>query len=548
MTNATPFIFKTMPYAHQLDAYNRSKDMDYFALLADMGVGKTKIVIDIITHKHLNRELDRVLVIAPNAVHSQWVDEQFPIHCSCKWGGFVYTSSKRTKNLKTMDRIFMNIRGDRTLIVHTMNLEAFAKETGVDHAVRFFNTSATKRPPMIIIDEASRIKNPEAKTTRNIKKLAKLYPDAFKWVLTGTPAAKSPLDMWSIYDFLKPQYMGCSYLAFKHTHVVTIRKKIKVKNRIVSMESTISPEVFQKVKVAIAANINARGYVEDYTRENIQKMYGLSYQVFHYILKSNKFKKFRNLDVLQKKIAPVTYSVSKKECLDLPEKIYQQVEFELNPTQKKLIRQLAEYSVTMYEDKELTVDVKALLGLRVLQICGGFFSHHTDIEGHFESTAIKGGNKKLEYIQQDVPELGDQQFIVWAVYVPELNLINQTLSKTHDVGLLSGAVSKQERIDIISAFKRGELQGLISQPSVGGYGLNLQGAGVQYWYSRNYRTEARLQAEDRSHRIGITKSPIYKDLIYNVKWEHTVLESLKEGQALNETFTDRSINDMFAFV
>ena len=86
---------------------------------------------------------------------------------------------------------------------------------------------------------------------------------------------------------------------------------------------------------------------------------------------------------------------------------------------------------------------------------------------------------------------------------------------------------------------------MISNPTVGGYGLNLQNASVQYWYSRNYRTEARLQAEDRSHRIGIVKSPVYKDLMYNSVFEHKVLASLMEGKDINSYFMSDEINNIF---
>jgi len=181
----------------------------------------------------------------------------------------------------------------------------------------------------------------------------------------------------------------------------------------------------------------------------------------------------------------------------------------------------------------------------VLQICGGFFSHHTDIEGKFEAEPIKGKNAKLEFIKEDLQEIGEQQFMVWAVFSPELQLLYNTLNKDYAVGILDGSVDKKDRQDVVKAFKAGELQGLISHPEVGGYGLNLQGAGVQYWYSRNYRTEARLQAEDRSHRIGTTVSPIYKDLVYNVNFEQRVLQSLKEGLDLNMQFLSKDINELF---
>ena len=534
--------FKTVPFPHQLEAFNRFKDHHYFALLADMGTGKSKIAIDICAYKNLLDQTDRVLIIAPNSVHPQWLDEQFPVHCPIPWRGFSYSSNKTLTFLRSMDRFFRETKESTRLSVFTLNFEAFVRPTGLELARRFINTS--RKNPVIIVDEASRIKNPSAKTVKNIKKLRDFYPQSVRIIITGTPAAKSPVDMWSIYDFLKRYYMGCSYLAFQHEHAIMVKQLLKIKDRTITVDKLLDPDTFKKVQLLIKNNDMGNG-IEYETVQLILRRFGMSEKDFWFMASSTEFTRFKNIKKLQEKIAPITFSVSKKECLDLPDKIYKQVDLKLNVEQKNLIQNLAKYSVAMYNGQELTIEVKALLGMRVLQICGGFFSHHTDIEGKFEAEPIKGKNAKLEFIKEDLQEIGEQQFMVWAVFSPELQLLYNTLNKDYAVGILDGSVDKKDRQDVVKAFKAGELQGLISHPEVGGYGLNLQGAGVQYWYSRNYRTEARLQAEDRSHRIGTTVSPIYKDLVYNVNFEQRVLQSLKEGLDLNMQFLSKDINELF---
>jgi SNF2 family DNA or RNA helicase len=536
------FEFKTLPFPHQQEAFDRFKNHPHLALLADMGTGKTKIAIDISAYKHLLGLHDRILVIAPNAVHPQWIDEQLPLHCPVPWRGFSYSSNKSIKFLRLMDRFLFDCKNQPILSVFTMNFEAFARPTGLEIANQFLRSS--QRSPVIVVDEASRIKNPSAKTVKNIKKLRELYPDSFRVIITGTPAAKSPVDMWSIFDFLKKQYMGCTYIAFQHEHAITVQNKIKVKNRLITVEQVIDPTTFNKIHKFIYNN-TVNGKINPYVVADIKRKFGLSDGDFWFIAGSDGFQRFKNIGQLQEKIAPVTFSVSKKDCLKLPDKIYKYVHLELNPKQKQLIEELTKHSVAVYQGHELTLEVKALLGLRVLQICGGFFSSHTDIEGQFKVEPIEGKNAKLEYIKEDLREIGEQQFMVWAVFSPEIQLLNETLSKEHSIGVLDGSVEKDERADVVNDFKKGRLQGLISHPEVGGYGLNLQGAGIQYWYSRNYRTEARLQAEDRSHRIGTVKSPIYKDLLYNLNFEHQVLKSLKEGSDLNAHFLSKDINELF---
>ena len=65
---------------------------------------------------------------------------------------------------------------------------------------------------VVVLDEAQHIKN---RSTRNAKS-AKLLRCVQKLVLTGTPVENSVSDVWSIFDFLRPDYLG-DYPTFKET-------------------------------------------------------------------------------------------------------------------------------------------------------------------------------------------------------------------------------------------------------------------------------------------------------------------------------------------
>lgn len=237
--------------------------------------------------------------------------------------------------------------------------------------------------------------------------------------------------------------------------------------------------------------------------------------------------------------------IDKSDCLSLPPKIYKKEYFQLNKHQKQLIKQLEKYALAYYQGEELTLEVKALLGLRVLQICGGFFAHHTDIEGEYDVLPVEGKNAKLEYIKRDLEEVGNQQVIIWAVYTAEINLIYDTLRADHSVGKLNGEVTGQARLDTVNMFKSGKIQHLIAHPTVGGFGYNFQNSTVQYWYSRDYRTDKRIQAEDRIYRIGTTQSPVYKDLLYDIPWEDRVYNLVNDEKQLNSMFISHNAEELF---
>ncbi len=527
------YKYKTKPFPHQEEAFDIFKDDNVIAVNGDMGIGKSKIAIDIVSYRYQQGTIDNVLIIAPNGVHDQWVTEQFEEHCPVEYLAHVKQSKTTVGYLRTVDMFMFQCKADRRMRVLAVNIESLHTAKGMEYMTRFIKTSS--KGCAIIVDEASTIKNPDIKTTKNVKATRKLCPDALRITLTGTPAAKGPVNLWSIYDFLSPNYMGCSYIAFRMTHTVVYTTKRWVKGRLVTLKEDIKKDFFDKVK-GVINNYKATDSLDEYAVEDIKNKFGLSHQNFWHIHNSKYFMRYKNLDRLHDKIAPVTFSRKKSDCLELPPKIYKVVKFGLNPHQKELIKSLQKYAIAMYNDEELTLETQASLGLRVLQICGGFFAHHTDIEGEYGVSPIKGKNAKLDYIKQDLMEVGEEQSIIWAVYTEELKLLYNAPRIDYSVELLDGSVTGDDRAKIVKAFKAGEVQHLIAHPEVGGFGYNFQNASMQYWYTRNYRTEKRIQAEDRNYRIGTTKSPIYKDLLYNIPFEQIVYDVLKDEALINEQF------------
>ncbi len=530
------------PFPHQTTANSKLNPLDYAALLADMGTGKSRIAIDWFTHKHLTEGTDVVIIIAPSVVARQWHEEQLPTHCGVHYKSHAYQAKKTKKYLKSLDNFIMSAKYKEGLHIFCLHFETFASRRGEELVKQVL--SATDKPPVIIIDESSRIKNPDALSVKSITSLRKKYPDSFRMIMSGTPASKSPVDLWSQFDFLTYNYFKSGYVAFKAMHTVRTYKKLTIKGRLVSVETPLDRFTYDKIKSIVSRNTKD-GRIHPDVPQMVQSKFNITEQDFWFVVNSPKFQRFKHLDKLQEKIAPVTYAVKREDCIDLPPKVYQRIACKLNATQKKLIKELVKYSATVYDDKMLTIEVKALIGLRVLQICGGNFSHLTDLEGKFESKPIKGANSKIQYLLNDIPEIGSQQIIVCAVYTTEIEEIYKKVSKIAEVGVLYGDTTETMRTQYVKEFKEGLLQGLIMNPFVGGYGLNLQNASVQYWYSRNYRTEVRLQSEDRLHRIGTTRSPVYKDLLSDIKFEQDVLDVLKEGKDINDVFVNKAINKVF---
>jgi SNF2 family DNA or RNA helicase len=94
----------------------------------------------------------------------------------------------------------------------------------------------------IVIDEAQNIKNPKAAQTKAILKL----PAASRLALTGTPVENRLLDLWSIFNFLNPGYLG-KESQFRSTFEVPIQRDHDVR-RSATLKKLVEPFILRRVK------------------------------------------------------------------------------------------------------------------------------------------------------------------------------------------------------------------------------------------------------------------------------------------------------------
>ena len=118
--------FKTKPFEHQVTAFEKFKDKAFFGLFMDMGTGKTKVAIDLAAHKFETKQIECMLVIAPNNVHAQWA-EQLEIHCAIPYRVIVWTAEINRRNVKKrqLEKFFVEPVPCDTMKVLLVNVEAF---------------------------------------------------------------------------------------------------------------------------------------------------------------------------------------------------------------------------------------------------------------------------------------------------------------------------------------------------------------------------------------------------------------------------------------
>lgn len=536
------FEYKTKPFEHQVRAFNFARQKEAFALFMEMGTGKTKTTIDLACDMYRAGEINAVLIIAPNGVHTQWIREQLPIHCSVPYFGVAFksTASKALKN--DIHKICTEpFDGLKFLAV---NVEAFSYQTYMSIFFHF----VTEHNTFVVIDEATAIKNPDAKRTQNIirglsackwrgKSLIACEPLSVKRaILTGTPITNSPFDIWAMAEFLQPNFFNRTYFAFKAHY--GIQRQIDVHQG----------QLIRKVSVPLKLEEIKSIYEMD-TLAACQK-FGMRESDVEYIKQYKPEHSYKHLDELKERIKEFAFFVTKDECLDLEPKIYKRRVVEMSDEQKASYLGLENEFITEYAGKELSVLNKVALYTRLSQIAGGFFPFAEEDEetGEFNKDIIPfAKNPKLDALLEDI-DLIDYPAVVVTRFTAEAKIIYNTLCKRGDlqVGCYIGELKEPK--DPIQAFKDGYLHVLVANERMISKGHNLQNAHNVLFYSNSYSLEERLQTEDRIHRSGQTEKCLYIDYIADGTVDMKVYASLRSNKKLLDYIRGVSVDTFLSEV
>ena len=475
------YKFKTEPYAHQIKALEKSWAQETYGLFMEMGTGKSKVLVDNIAMLYDRGAIKGALIVAPKGVYKNWHDIEFPVHLPdhVEHTKVLWEPNITKKKQWELDTLFDD-KGDLKILI--MNVEAFSTQKGLDFAHSFLNIFLGRA--LIGIDESTTIKNPTAKRTKNILKLADLAK--YRRILTGSPVTKSPLDLFSQCKFLDPFHLGYdSYYAYRSRYAHMLDRN------------------FGGRRVQIVGS-------------------------------------YRRLDELAAKLEKFSYRVLKEDCLDLPAKVFTKRLVELTDEQKKVYAQMKQMALAMLDGKIMsTVNVMTQL-MRLHQVTCGHFKADDKTITHLK-------NNRLDSLMQLLEET-DGKVIIWANYVEDIKIIVESLKKAYgDDSTVEyhGAVDSTLRQDNIAQFqqKNSPTRYFVGNPQTGGYGITLTAANTVVYYSNSYDLEKRLQSEDRAHRIGQTGSVTYVDLIAEGTIDEKIVKSLRSKINIANEIMGEDIKD-----
>jgi SNF2 family DNA or RNA helicase len=460
------YKYKLKPFDHQIDALEYGWDRPEFGLFMEMGTGKSKVLIDNMGMLYLDGQIDFALVIAPKGVYRNWVAKEIPEHMSDDIPHRVirWVSGPNKKQQEEMRSVKDKFDG---LTIFVMNVEAYSSLKGQKAGA--WMAGALGARGMIAIDESTTIKNHKAKRTKALMKIAAGFK--YRRLLTGSPVTKSPMDIYSQCEFLRPGLLGFeSYYAFQGRYAVVQRR-------------TMGAAAFQQIVG------------------------------------------FRNLDELTQRIDMFSFRVLKKDCLDLPDKIYTARYVGMTPQQFEMYEQIRRHAMVLLDSGEMSTAPAVITQmLRLQQIMSGHLKTDDGDMLYFPS-------KRMEALEEIINEHNGKA-IIWSRFRYDIIQITEMLNKKFGQGCAVsyfGDTSDDDRAAAVLNFQNPDhpLKFFVGNPATAGYGLTLTEANLVVYYANDFNLETRIQSEDRAHRIGQKNNVTYIDLICEGSIDERIVKALR---------------------
>lgn len=527
------------PYEHQIES------VGYPALFCDCGTGKSKMVCMRAEDLYIKENIYSLLVICPNSLKDQWtkevLDEHLPFeYVSIAWDGF--NSQKKQKEFND----FMKV--DNKYKVFVINYEAFSVKNA--KVLKYVHQFIEENQVLTVCDESTKIKTPTANRTKLMLSTFELLK--YKMILTGTPITNSPFDLYSQFVFLKRGFWKMKFHAFKLHYGIMMKKINPQTGRPFSIP--IDYDTWKRVKSWLGKLKEKHGDLKYNHFMIISASLNIDTHDIGVINNQKEYTPYKNMEELKERIEPYVFRALKEDCLDLPEKVYQKLEVDLNAEQKKHLKELKKNFFTVLGDKKITVKDALPILTYSRMITGGIFPYKYDVNKIIDGEKIvetltnyevMENTPKIKALIEDIEcQDPNRSIIVWCTFRGEFKLISKAFEKmNYDFKCHFGDTPEEERSEMIKDFKAGNLRILVINET-GEEGLNLQVSSLQYFYSNDFKASSRIQKEDRSHRSGQKDTVVYKDVICKKSIDEKIMLALKRKKDLIDYFKENDIKEI----
>eukprot|EP00127_Corallochytrium_limacisporum_P006167 Clim_evm6s220 gene=Clim_evmTU6s220 len=480
-------------------------------LCDDMGLGKTLQTICIMAAIHKeNADAGRKalsIVVCPPTLTAHWQNEIEKFCPYLKAYQYVGPSSIRATRLR--EPIY-----DHDVIISTYDIV----RNDIEWLQKFEFTYA-------VLDEGHIIRNSKSKTSIAVKQIRALN----RLILSGTPVQNNVLDLWSLFDYLMPNFLGSrQQFESQYGRIIVQARDAKA--------SEVEQEAGQQA-----------------------------------------------MDALHRQIAPFVLRRMKEDVLnDLPPKIIQDVHCDMSEVQRLLYTAYAKKQQQRMMSEEAPPKGEAFNALRhmlritqhpllVLEKQWATYQDLLKAQGinHADLYQLQCAPKLLSLKQllldcgigtddSATANNGDEDFasggtgtvisnhrgLIFFHHKEMIDIVEKYLLKAHMPSVsylrLDGNVKPEDRQPIVDTFNRDPtIDLLLLTTKVGGLGLNLTAADTVIFYEHSWNPSVDIQAMDRAHRIGQKRTVN----VYRLITRSSIEKRVMSFQKFKKYMSDRVIGD-----
>lgn len=486
-------------YTHQLSSFLLGITFNDFLFLLDMGLGKTLLSIMIIMYRKNLSQVDKTLVVVPNAANIEGWKDEISKFSDLTSVGLIGTREQRFKLLEEeADVYIINYAGLQTLM--TVDAEIGSKKktkTGKKKIKRAVDEELADNFAnmfdLAVFDEIHKAKKHDTLTFKLCNRISANCD--YRYGLTGTAFGRNPIDLWSQFYLI---------------------------DRGDTLGNTIS--VFRE----IFFNMNKRHvYVKGKKRNFIEWNFD----------KRLKFK-------LNRMIQNRSIRYKDSECVDLPKKVKTIIPLNIpDGTTDYYKTMLSSFREAGRQGSSRQNTESSFIKLR--QVCSGFLKWKDPETGEMLDITFPE-NPKIEALRELLLQLPDEKkMVIFHEFNYSADVIISLLKELKiGYATLSGRVTAKEKPKQLRKFiDNPKCRVFVINSASGNAGLNLQIANYCVYYESPVCPIIRKQSEKRVHRIGQNERVYYYDLAMKGSVEFRILQLLEEGKNLFDEVVEGKLLD-----
>ncbi|KAF5725765.1 DNA binding ATP binding nucleic acid bindin isoform 1 [Tripterygium wilfordii] len=459
-------------------------------LCDDMGLGKTLqasaiVASDIAEHHAVNNseDMQSSLIVCPSTLVGHWVFEIEKYIDTSLVSTLQYVGS-------ALERISLREHFDKYNVIIT-SYDVIRKD--IDYLGKILWNYC-------ILDEGHVIKNAKSKITVAVKQLKSVN----RLILSGTPIQNNVMDLWSLFDFLMPGFLGTErqfHATYGKPLLAARDPKCSAKD---AEAGALAMEALHKQVMPFLLRRTKDEVLSDLPEKIIQDRYcdlsPVQLELYEKFSGSHMRQEISSMVKVDESAGAEGNNSSPKASSHVFQALKYLLKLCSHPllvfgekTRESLASQISELfpsvSDIISELHKLHHSPKLVALQEILQECG------IGVDASSSEGAVS---------------VGQHRVLIFAQHKAFLDIIERDLFHSHMKNItylrLDGSVEPEKRFEIVKTFNSDPtIDALLLTTHVGGLGLNLTSADTLVFMEHDWNPMRDLQAMDRAHRLGQRK-------------------------------------------